>query len=394
LFTTVPTLDDLTADVERESKRAASPVVLERLDIRDVRNIERAVVEPSPRVNVISGNNGHGKTTLLEAIYFAATSRSFRTNRLSELVRHGARVASARARFAEHGDGSTSLAREQVAAIEGRRCIVHIDGNRPKHLAEYATRSPVVAFHPDELALSHGPASLRRRLLDRVALFLDPRTAEDRVRYVHAQRARHALLRRGHLANTIELDAFEQLCAEHGAAVTRARQHAAAALSTELYAAFRQIGAPDISLEARYASGGSDDAEIAVAELAAQRARDAHRPSAGFGPHRDDLVLLLDGHRAQSVASQGQHRAITLSLKAAEAAAIAAVRGALPVLLLDDVSSELDPDRTAALLRFLGFARAQVFLTTTRPELIATPGVESGDRYDFAVHCGEVSRVS
>lgn len=368
-------------------------LLLEQLSVREFRNLARVDLEPAPRLNVIAGNNGQGKTSLLEAIYFAATSRSFRTHRAAELVRHGASVASSRARFVEQRAGLAPLAREQTAAVEQKRCVVRIDGNRPASLASFATRSPVVAFHPEELALSTGPASVRRTLLDRLALFMDPQSADHRARYSHALRTRSELLHRGAASAQAspELDAFEELCAVHGAALTRAREAAAQALAPELSHAFAQIAAPGLLLAARYAPGGSPDPEQAREALRAQRRRDAHRPSAGFGPHRDDLVLELDGHPARVVASQGQHRALTLSLKAAESAAVAAVRGMEPILLLDDVSSELDPDRTTALFVFLGMTRGQVFLTTTRRDLIVTPGIPAAERRDFHVDGGMLS---
>lgn len=372
-------------------------LLLERLRVRDLRNLGEVDLEPAPRVNVVTGNNGHGKTSLLEAIYFAATSRSFRTPRTAELLRHGAPRAVVRARFVEAGSGDPGalppIAREQVAAIEGRGCSVRIDGNAPRSLAEFATRSPVIAFHPEELSLSTGPAAGRRTLLDRLALFLDPRSADHRARFTRALKARHQLLRdaRGGSLESAELDAFEALVAQHGAALTRARAEAAEALVAELLPAFAQIAAPNLALEARYEPGGSADPELAAAELRSRRARDAHRPSAGFGPHRDDLSLFLDGHPARVVGSQGQHRALTLALKAAETAAIARARGLEPILLLDDVSSELDGERTEALFAFLGLHRGQVFLTTTRRELIVTPGVDRADRRDFRVESGHLA---
>ncbi len=185
-----------------------------------------------------------------------------------------------------------------------------------------------------------------------------------------------------------EIDAFEELCAVHGAAVTRARAGAADTLVRELLPAFERIAAPELVLDARFAPGGSADAGEARVELRRHRRRDAHRPSAGFGPHRDDLELRFDGHPVRTVGSQGQHRALTLALKAAETSAIAGARGIEPILLLDDVSSELDPDRTTALFTFLSLAHGQIFLTTTRRELIVTPGVAPPDRRDFRVDAG------
>src|SRR5262245_55954408 len=202
---------------------------LEHLTVRDLRNLAHVDVEPAPRINVIAGDNGHGKTSVLEAIYFAATSRSFRTNTPSELVRHGAERAVVRARFAEHEANGSPLAREQVASIAGRRCTVRLDGNRPPSLAAFATRSPVVIFHPDELALPSGPAQGRRTLLDRIALFVDPASADHRTRYARALRARQQILHRQQDATAArgDVEAFESLAAEHGAALTRSRERAA-----------------------------------------------------------------------------------------------------------------------------------------------------------------------
>jgi DNA replication and repair protein RecF len=364
---------------------------LDYLRVRDLRNLAKVDLDPAPRINVISGNNGHGKTTILEAIYFAATSRSFRTHRLGEMVRHGERIASVVARFLELRHGFP-LVREQTAAVAGKTAVVRLDGARAPNLADFATRSPVVAFHTDELSLSSGPALRRRTLLDRLALFMAPASADHRARYARALRARQRLL---HQARPEPLDAasvesYEELCADHGAALTAARSLAAAALAAELVPAFRRIAAPGLELTVRYLPGGSADPDEARTELARQRPRDAYRPSPGFGPHRDDLDLRIDDHPVRLVASQGQHRAITLALKAAEASAIAAARGLPPILLLDDVSSELDPERTTALFAFLGDSYGQIFLTTTRPELILTPGIDAADRRDFRVERGVV----
>lgn len=370
-------------------------LVLASLAVRDFRNLTRVDLTPSPRFNVVSGQNGQGKTSLLEAIYFVATSRSFRTHRPAELLRHGAAAGSVRAQFVEDSGsaGLAPLAREQLAAIDGSRCSVRIDGARPPTLAAFATRSPVVAFHPEEMALSTGPASLRRTLLDRLALFMSAVAADHRARYERALKARQELLRRGGPAAEGEIEAFEALAARHGAALTRARGEAAAALVAELSLAFRRIAAPDLELCAEYTPGGSaDEAEAAAALLRARRA-DAVRPTASFGPHRDDLVLSLDGRKARVVASQGQHRAITLALKAAEVATIGRVRGLSPVLLLDDVSSELDAQRTDALFAYLTDQNGQIFVTTTRRPLILLPaGLASAERH-FEVAAGGVEEA-
>jgi DNA replication and repair protein RecF len=363
------------------------PLLLEHLAVREFRNIERADVRPGRRVTVISGDNGQGKTSLLEAVYFAATSKSFRTPRLGEVMRHGQRMASVRARFR---DGAGGLSREQIASVDDGQRVVKIDDRRPPSLAAYAVRSPIVCFHGAELELSIGAANARRTLLDRVSLFLEPASMDHRERYRKALRERQrALTMRGPEAT--DLEPYELLCARHGAAVTRSRDRASQAVTEWLGQMFSRIAAPDIKLEAVFKRGGSDDEEVALRELLSRRVRDRARGAPGFGPHRDELALTLDGHQARIVASQGQHRAITLALKLAEFQAIARARGVLPVLLLDDVSSELDRDRTAALLELLGHMGAQIFLTTTRPELIITPWVGPAERVDLHVDRGVVS---
>lgn len=368
-------------------------LVLTSIAVRDFRNLARVDLAPSPRLNVVSGQNGQGKTSLLEAIYFVATSRSFRTHRPAELLRHGASAASVRAVLVEDDPASSlaPIAREQVAAIDGARCSVRIDGARPPSLAAFATRSPVVAFHPEEMALSTGPAGLRRTLLDRLALFTSAVAADHRARYERAVKARQELLRRAQPGTDAEIDAFEALAARHGAALTRCREAAAEALVVELSGAFHRIAAPDLVLTARYVPGGSADENAAADALRDARRRDALRPNASFGPHKDDLVLELDGKSARVVASQGQHRAITLALKAAEVATIGRVRGVAPILLLDDVSSELDAERTDALFAYLDEQRGQIFVTTTRRALIAVPvRLSTGERH-FLVTAGAVT---
>ena len=134
--------------------------------------------------------------------------------------------------------------------------------------------------------------------------------------------------------------------------------------------AFAQIAAPELVLSVAYEPGGSADPERALDELAGRRARDAHAKIATFGPHRDELALALDRHPVRQVASQGQHRAVALAMKIAESATIAETTGLWPIQLLDDISSELDPARTEALLLFLEQTRGQLFITGTREGLL------------------------
>lgn len=360
-------------------------LAFEKLTVRDFRNVREVVFAPSPRINVVSGDNGQGKTSLLEAIYFVATSKSFRAERAREMRRQGADATLVRADVLEDG-----IRREQRATLVGAARAVLLDGKKPETLAAYATRTPVVVFHPGDLSLLSGPAAGRRTLLDRVALFVDPGSADSRQRFIRASRGRQLVLeQRG--THAADLGPFEELMAVHGAALSRARAEAARRLLEALGPLFARMGAPGLELRTEFVPGGSLDPQEMAAELRQRREQDARRRSAGFGPHRDDLALHLDGRTVRRHASQGQQRILTLALKAAELACVRDARGSEPVLLLDDVSSELDPDRTGAVYDFLNATASQVFVTTTRPDLFSLPRLAATERADFRLENGALS---
>jgi DNA replication and repair protein RecF len=356
------------------------PLTLVHLSVRDVRNLEALDVEPGPRFNVIHGDNGQGKTNTIEAIYLVATSRSFRTTRASDAVRHAAPHASVRASIREGG-----LARDQSVGIEAGLRTLRIDGARPRSSAEYASRTPVVVFSPPALALTTGSSRERRVLLDRVALYANPASLEEVTAYQRAIRERQrAMEERG--VHARDLTDWEEVVVRHALEVMSARTRAAELVLAEAQTVFERIAGARV-LTGRYEPSAPLDAEAYRAELVRSRPRDMRRRSASIGPHRDDLLLEIAAMPARTTASQGQHRALVLALKIAELTVIGRARGALPILLLDDVSSELDVDRTRALFEYLANRPGQVFLTTTRPELIAL----HDERADFRIVNGRLT---
>jgi len=360
------------------------------LEVRGFRNLASQKLELGPRFNVFSGENGQGKTNLLEAIYLVATSRSFRTNNLGEIVAHGAELARVRGSIDDPRLGNDAPPREQVVSILGKRRAVTVDGKRPRTLASFALSTPVVLFEPASLVLSQGAAAERRKLLDRVAVHVAARTGGGEALVHDAERYRRAHLQRKRAlemgADLRTVASFEHVMAEHGARIVRARREAAEALGPRAIAAFERIARTPLRLEVTYLPRAPEDAPAFAARLAASRSDDARRGTATVGPHLDDLGLVLGGHPARQVASQGQHRAIVLSLKGAELETIRAAREVEPILLLDDVSSELDATRNAALFELLHARVGQVVLTTTRPEVIELRVA----RRDFRVSSGVV----
>ncbi len=358
---------------------------LRSLSVRGFRNLTQVDLDLGPRLNVFSGDNGQGKTSLLEAAYLVTTSRSFRTSKLAELVNVESVAASVRASVDEEGEE-----REQSVGLKQGSRVVRVDGKRPRTLAAYAVATPVVAFHPAALALSAGPSAERRKLLDRVALYENPSSLVEADAYARALRARqHLLEHRGESAP--DLPHWEELVVRHGLALSEGRADAAAKLLPKAVLEFARLAPPGVELRGCYARSAPLEANAFRAALEQARTRDRARGSASVGPHRDDLVFELEGRPVRSMASQGQHRAIVLALELAEIDVISERRGVRPILLLDDVSSELDEGRMTALLENVRQERSQVLLTTTRPELIETVGVSRMEgRRDFVVVGGRI----
>ncbi len=364
-----PGLDSGGPGLRGAAAAGAGRVWLREIGVTAFRNLQDQSIAPDGEINLICGDNGQGKTALLEAVYLVATSRSFRAPRLREIVRHGEAAFSVRAAFAEQRGELPPMDRLQSAVLHKGTLHLRLDGNEPDNIVSYARRSPVVVFYPDELQLSNGPAALRRRLLDRLGFYLAPSSVRAGTRYARALRARQELLRRPS-TSLAELEAFELVAAREGASLTRSRERAVRDFAPELMRAFGKIASPDLRLTVRYAAGGSGDEAVAAEELRSRRHRDVGAKVATFGPHKDELALELDGYPARQVASQGQHRALALAMKAAESASIASSTGLWPIQLLDDISSELDPSRTEALFSFLEETRGQLLITSTREGLL------------------------
>lgn len=334
------------------------------LCVRNLRNLLQVDIEPCAGINVVVGDNGQGKTSLLEAAYAVATTRSFRTLRSRELISHGADACSVRAEVIKAG-----VPGELLFSISQTRRLLKVDQEKTPSLMEYVLCLPVVVFHAGELELSAGRAHARRRLLDRVALFVDWRSHEHKMAHQRAMKARQKLLRT-ESASVAAIEAYEELMATHGVALAQHRREVSGELIETAQKVVVELGGGNIELRAQFVSTDLESKGEVVEKLRACRRVDTRRNYASTGPHRDDLVLEIGGRPARLVASQGQHRLITLGLKVAEMTCIAASVGFDPVLLLDDVSSELDAERTKALFGLLGSRGNQVFVTTARPEMV------------------------
>lgn len=344
------------------------------LHVQDFRNLAAVELAPSPRATVLLGENGQGKTNLLEAIYFLTTLKPLRAVRLAELVRFGAERGAVAGDF--EGPGGVRRVAVQVAA--GGR-TASLDGKAlgsGSRLDDYFEGLASVCFSPDDLLLVKAGPDGRRRFLDRAAFNRWPAVLGEAREYVRALRARNAALRGG----STEVEAsFREPLVRAGARLLVRRRDLVAELAPRLRAAFAEIsgpGAPEAHLAYRAAGGVEVDhpeAEVAARlarALEARLERDREKGFTSAGPHMDDLVLALGGKGARLYGSQGQQRALVLALKIAEIENLRAALGRPPLLLLDDVSSELDPAKNRFLLGYLAALPAQAFLTSTDRRLI------------------------
>jgi DNA replication and repair protein RecF len=367
-------------------------VRLVALELQDFRNIERASVVPSPRATILVGPNGQGKTNLLEAIYLLCTLKPLRASRFAELVRFGAPFADVAGDFA--GPGGTRRVGVRVGP-EGR--TASLDGKPQERLDAYFEGLAAVCFAPDDLGLVKGGPEGRRRFLDRAAFNRWPAVLGEARDHVRALRARNASLR----SADIDVEAsFRAPLARAAARLVVRRRELVRELGPRLEAAFAEISGPSAPpAEIAYRSAGGvreagSEAEVALAlaeALERRLPRDLERGYTSVGPHMDDLALTLGGRPARAYASQGQQRALVLGLKVAEIENLRAALGRPPLLLLDDVSSELDPEKNRFLLEYLARLPGQAFLTGTDRRLLEAAA--GPDAAFYGVDSGRLSKL-
>jgi DNA replication and repair protein RecF len=352
-----------------------------RLRVLGFRNLREQEVELGPRVTLLWGPNGAGKTNLLEALFAGLAGSSCRTRRDRETIALGEPLARVEVDVGKGAERRTFL--WSLARAGERRHL--LDGSPLS--AERARERPALAvFLPDRLALLKGPPAARRAHVDRLVAALWPARAEARRRYGRALAQRNGLLGRirGGLAPADSLDAWDLELATAGCELVAARLDAVAMLAPEFTAAAAELGLrPDASLRYRPRFDGGTPEELA-AEVAERRAADLERGHTGHGPHLDELELSLDGLALRRYGSQGEQRTALLALLFAERRALLEARRTPPLMLLDDVMSELDPDRRELLARRLAEGAGQTLITATEADHV--PAVR--ERLQIAVRDG------
>lgn len=344
-------------------------MLLTNLVLSNVRNYGQLDFAPSPGLNVFVGANAQGKSNLLEAIALLGTGKSFRTSKESDLIRRDLEVAAVSGQ-ARVRAGNVRLGCTIAAGARGTRKIYTVNGQNVRY-AKFLGSLRVVTFVPGDLQLVSGPPSGRRSFFNVALSQEQPLYFRELARYQKALQQKAALLRGPGVPDADLLDIYNAALVDSGTALMLARRLFSVALASSAARVHAQWTGDRESLEIRYDPNVAFEVAAADAVSAAFAARlrsvsaaEIVRKTTLAGPHRDELTLLLDGVPLAAYGSQGQQRTAVLALKVAEYNVMHERSGEAPLLLLDDVLSELDADRASAFLEGVGNYE-QAFITTT-----------------------------
>lgn len=343
-------------------------MTIEKMELIHFRNYEKLELQPHPEINLFFGENGSGKTNLLEAIHFCSLGKSHRLSQDANAVLIGEKAAAVRVEVRSR----LSRSRIEIRLSPGEENIksVWIDGNRASRLSEMMGLLRCVIFSPEDLNLIREGPAVRRRFLDMMISQISRPYFIALQQYRTAMNHRSAILRTARLENrpvSGMIEDFEQAMSDYAETIYRERVGHERFLSEMANEMYREIsGREQETFQIQYRSylksdrDGSPSLKEALREC---REEDMKNGTTSVGPHRDDLSLMLNSRNMKNYASQGQMRTGALSLKLAQLKVIQKVTGENPVLLLDDVMSELDPERRSNLLHIL--QDTQTFITCT-----------------------------
>lgn len=367
---------------------------LENIELKNFRNYETASLSFSPSINVLIGENAQGKTNLVESIYFLAMSRSHRSSRDRELIRWDSDFAKVNGQLIKK---SHSVPLEIVLSKRGK--IAKMNHLEQRKLSDYIGQLNVILFAPEDLSLVKGSPSVRRRFIDMELgqmnkIYLHHLSQYQRILKQRNQFLKKAKYDRKH--DALYLDVLTEQLATEGAEVLNHRYRFVEQLTKWAQEVQADISNSKEELQIRYKTTSNSSEEMTKEELFDQlkkeyeksREQEIDQGTTTLGPHRDDLIFYVNERNVQTYGSQGQQRTTALSLKLAEIELMYEMTGEYPILLLDDVLSELDDSRQTHLLNAIQ-NKVQTFITTTsldgvQMDLLQNPRI-------FNVDNGEIS---
>lgn len=361
-----------------------------QLRVYQFRNLVDQTVELGPGPVFVTGRNGNGKTNFVEAIYLLSGSRSFRTNSPSEYFRWGSSESSV------FGHVHAPIGDYEVGVVfkSGKR-EGFLNGNQVPSIADILGKVVVVSFAPGDLALVKGPPAGRRKFIDRHMVDLNPGYLNTLIAYQRALSNKSSLLKQGAVGRS-EIAPWNTLLAKYGVQIARSRQSFLESLGERAAEIHRQYAPLDGALSFLVESDVADSGSLIESEIEEKLdkvlPREIAQRTTLFGPHRDDIAIRLDGNDSRAFSSQGQSRSIVLSMKLAVIDLLEGASQDPPIVLLDDVDSELDAERGGLLFDLLMKRERQLLVTGT-----GEPPYQLRSHPDLTVldvHQGVVSRAS
>ncbi len=342
---------------------------LESLSLHNFRNIAQLELTIPAQGVLLQGNNGQGKTSILEALYLCATGRSFRTQRVHEMIRHGESAARISARFIRRG------VRHVIdVSLQPKHRVITVDDKRLPATSSLLQMVNIVAFFPDDLCITKGPAEGRRHFVDRMVANIQSDFLMSSVNYAKVLKSRNHVLRQSQNGiDPVLMKTLDEQLIGYGEKIHTYRSQTLKALLPLAIEIYTEISmgkdpTPNMELTAGFLLSSeymSDYKTNFKKTLEKDLPRDRALGMTSSGPHRADLFISLGNYNSRQYASQGQQRALVLALKLAEVHMLRSILESPPILLLDDVSSELDSERCSVLFNDLVQSEAQVWLSTT-----------------------------
>ncbi len=350
-------------------------MIFKKIELLNFRNIEALEIEPCDGINVIYGQNAQGKTSVLEALWCFTGAKSFRGSKDSEMIRFGSEKSRIKLNFFDDNRDQ-----ECIIDIENKRTAILNDVEYPL-ASKIAGKIFSIVFSPNDLNIIKDGPSFRRKFLDTAIFQLYPKYIDLSKRYLRAVDQRNKILKEIKFNPNLQefLIDFEEEIADCGAEIIGYRKRFTEDLKKYIPEIYNGISGGKEKIEVVYETTASEEKEEFKRLLKNSYNSDIQTLSTSVGPHRDDIDIKINGISARSFGSQGQKRSAALSLKLAESEVISEITGKKPVALLDDVMSELDPDRQNYILNHI--YDWQVFITCCDPSNIS--GLKKGKIFEI-----------